>query len=517
MSSASPDADRGARHLDLAARRSDVGLEAEQAVLGVLMADGGALQRVNGLRADDFGRPDHVRIYTAIRDSLDDVGSADCVTVAERLRRNGATDELIGYCAAVSQSTPSSARIEHYAQLVREHAQRRELAALGAELATRAAAPGSDLDTLRREFTASIAAIRTPRERLACLDWRELATQAPPDRRWAIRGWIGFGHVSLLAGPGGIGKTLIAQQLASALALGRRFIDEVPGPLKSLLWCCEDDVDELWRRQVAIARWLDAPLESFAGTLHIQARHGLENALCGVELGRLLFSPLLHELREQAGDLGAELVVLDNVAQIYGANESDRHQVTAFLNQLVGALPGRAILLLAHPARSLGSEFSGSGAWEAVARTRLYLGDKLPDQKSGDDDPTSTDVRYLARRKANYSARDWRRFRYSDGVLLPDAIEDQGGIVGHLREQAAERTVIEGLKRLQAMGLNATDGSTSPRFLPRLLLDYKLAEGRTKRELADAMRGLMVAGKLRRAKVGTGSDRHPVYGLESSE
>ena len=40
-------------------------------------------------------------------------------------------------------------------------------------------------------------------------------------------------------------------------------------------------------------------------------------------------------------------------------------------------------------------------------------------------------MRYLARRKTNYTAKDWRRFTYQDGILVPDAVEVTGGIVGH--------------------------------------------------------------------------------------
>jgi hypothetical protein len=356
-----------------------------------------------------------------------------------------------------------------------------------------------------------------PPEKRKPLDWPLLAGQEPPVRRWAQKGWFGFGHTTLLVGAGGIGKTLLSQQLGSCLALGRVFVDETPGPLKVLMWACEDDHDELWRRQIAIAKWQDCGLEAFAENLVIVPRHGLENALVGMDFGKVTFSPLLEELKEQAADLGADVVILDNVAQLYGANENDRHSVTVFLNALAGALPGRAILLLAHPARSAGSEFSGSSAWENTARTRLYLGAKLPGEKQDGDEATSDDVRYLARRKSNYSNRDWRKFNYRDGVLVPEAAEITGGIVGHLKTQAAERLVLKAIERLAEMGVTATDGTTSPRFLPRAMKDYNLSGDFSRRELADAMRKLMLAGKVVRTKVGERDNRNPVYGLKVVE
>jgi hypothetical protein len=329
-----------------------------------------------------------------------------------------------------------------------------------------------------------------------------------------MQGWFGFGHTTLLVGPGGIGKTLFSQQLGSCLALGCEFVASVPEPLKVLMWACEDDHDELWRRQVSISAWLGTGLEAFTENLVIVPRHGLENALVSTEFGKLTFAPLLAELGEQAADLDAEVVVLDNVAQLYGGNENDRHAVTAFLNALAGVLPGRAIMLLAHPARSAGSEFSGSSAWENTARTRLYLGAKLPGEKADVDEAPNDDVRYLARRKSNYSTKDWRKFNYRDGVLVPEAVEAAGGIVGHLKGQAAERAVLKALERLAAMGVTATDGTTSPRYLPKAMTEYKLAESFSKRELAEAMRSLMLEGRLQRAKVGMTNSRNPVYGLQ---
>ncbi len=368
-------------------------------------------------------------------------------------------------------------------------------------------------DTTKHRPTQLRPVVATPRADPASLDWPALATQEPPERRWAIRGWLGFGHVTLLVGSGGIGKTLIAQQMASCLALGKPFIGDVPGPLKCLMWACEDDHDELWRRQVALARWCDTGLEAFAERLVIVPRHGLDNTLVSTEFGKLSYSTLLPQLGEQAADLDAEVVILDNVGQLYGGGENDRHSVTAFLNALSGALPGRALLLLAHPSRSSGSEFSGSSAWENVARTRLYLGATLPGEKPTDETEPQDNVRYLSRRKANYSPKDWRRLNYAEGALTPETSEAQGGVVGLIRATNAERAILGGLQALAERSLFATDGATSPRFLPKVLGEYKLAQGHSKHELADAMRRLIMNGRIARAEVGKTEKRNPVYGL----
>jgi hypothetical protein len=183
------------------------------------------------------------------------------------------------------------------------------------------------------------------------------------------------------------------------------------------------------------------------------------------------------------------------------------------MNALAGALRGLAVLLLAHPSRSAGSEFSGSSAWENVARTRLYLGATLPGEKPDADTAPADNVRYLSRRKANYSAKDWRRMTYADGALTPDAQETEGGIVGQIRERKAERLILESIQKLATMGVHGTDGSRSSNFLPSLILEYHLDEGTPRRELTSAMRALMVSGQIKRESIGKRPNRSPITGL----
>lgn len=348
---------------------------------------------------------------------------------------------------------------------------------------------------------------------LAPLNWQALVSQEPPLRRWAIKGWLGYGHATLLVGSGGIGKTLLAQQAGSALAIAEKFIDEIPQATRVLMWACEDDHDELWRRQVCIARHFKRGLEEFSN-FTLVPRAGQDNALMSSEYGKPMFTGLERYLAEQVNDYRADVVILDNVAQLYAAGENTRHDVTKFLNQLPGILGGeRALLLLAHPSRAQGSEFSGSGAWENVARTRLYLGWKLPDDKNAAAQGDEADqYRYLARRKANYSERDWRRFTYLDGTLHSDPIE-ASGVLQSIKAGRAERLVIAGLQKLIGMGIHATEGTRSANFLPTLLAEYKFDDGVPSRELTAAMRSLMTSGRLKLAKVGVRQNRTVIMGL----
>lgn len=349
------------------------------------------------------------------------------------------------------------------------------------------------------------------------LDFATLVSREPPDREWAIDHWLGMDHVTLLAGSGGLGKTRLAQQLGSALALGQSFIDRVERPRTVLMWATEDDDAELWRRQVAIARDMNVSLDAFADRLIVHSYEGRDCVLGRSESGQLVVTSMLEELRSQVFDYEADVVILDNVSTMFEGKEIERQQVTRFVRSIRAATRERraAVLLLGHTARASGSEYAGSAAWENAVRSRWWLTDTQPDRAAEREEASTDGVVYLAKRKANYSARDVREMRFEEGVFrFTAAPEEAGGMFVHIRQTRAKRVVLEALRKLVALGQMPSDGSNSPSFLPKLALEYKLGEGHTKRDLADAMRALMVDGTLRREQVGVyPSNRSPRFGL----
>lgn len=349
------------------------------------------------------------------------------------------------------------------------------------------------------------------------LQWTELSTRIPPEREWAIDHWLGMGHVTLLSGAGGLGKTSIAQAMGSCISLQRDYLDNVGTKRRVLMWACEDDETELWRRQIAIAHSIQEPLESFQDEFVLQSYDGEDVELCCLRDGAIAISPMLKVLSEQIGDYGARVVILDNIARLYGCSENDRHQVTSFIAMLTNAArsTGAAVLLLGHPAKATGSEYSGSTAWEGAARARLYLGRNLPDQEqAAEQDPKEDDgVRYLCRRKANYTTRDYRLVRYINGVMIPD--EPVRAVTARPTEYAQD-LVIRAVMSLERMGKYGNASTASPEYLPKLAAAYSLSDGVSKSQFASAMRALELAGKLRVEVTGQYPNRTPKKGFKVS-
>lgn len=350
------------------------------------------------------------------------------------------------------------------------------------------------------------------------LNWTELTDRTPPARHWALEGWLGMGHATLCAGGAGTGKSLLAQTIATSCALGKAYLCDEGAPQVSLGWFGEDDRDELWRRQTAINSYFEIQMPELDKHLWVESFDGRDMLLAEPSAefrGRLLATPLLEELRAQVGDYRATVVVLDTVARIFGGNENDRVQVTQFLHCLVGAMPHPvALLLLAHPSRGIGAEFSGSSAWEGSVRSRWYFGRNLPDAKDDDDAPTADSVRYLARRKVNYSSRDWIALDYDieHHVLVPQAAQSKGD--QWYRESRARDVVMRGLRELISRNVgHPTGANTSPRYLPKMLGAHSLSEGVPASELKAALNRLMADRRLVQKEVGVDNARRPISGL----
>lgn len=111
-------------------------IEAEQSILGALMLDNDAIDRVDGLAREHFYRADHAAIFGVICELIAGGQPADVVTVYERFAAKGDAEHIGGlaYLSALAQATPSSANVGRYAAVVRDKAVKRQLLTLAADV-----------------------------------------------------------------------------------------------------------------------------------------------------------------------------------------------------------------------------------------------------------------------------------------------------------------------------------------------------------------------------------------------
>ncbi|MBC6960986.1 MAG: replicative DNA helicase [Lautropia sp.] len=135
-------------------------IEAEQAVLGGLLLDNTAFDRVaDVVREEDFYRHDHRLIWRQISRLIERAQPADVVTVYEALQTAGKAEEAGGlaYLNSLAQETPSAANIRRYGEIVRDRSILRKLISTSDEISTSALNPqGKDTRQLLDEAESKV-------------------------------------------------------------------------------------------------------------------------------------------------------------------------------------------------------------------------------------------------------------------------------------------------------------------------------------------------------------------------
>jgi replicative DNA helicase len=147
---------------DILRRIPPQSLEAEESVLGGILLDNTALDRVlEFVRADDFYREAHRRVFRAMLALGERNEPVDLVTLAETLRQRGELQDVGGaaYLAELAERVPTAANVHHYARIVREKAILRSLISTATEIATKGYEDSRDVKDLLDRAEQSIFAI----------------------------------------------------------------------------------------------------------------------------------------------------------------------------------------------------------------------------------------------------------------------------------------------------------------------------------------------------------------------
>ncbi len=113
-------------------------IEAEQSVLGGLMLDNEAWDRVaERVVGQDFYTRTHKLIFEAMERLVELGQPIDLITISEALEKNNELENVGGfaYLGEIAKNTPSAANISAYAEIVRERAVVREMIGVANEIA----------------------------------------------------------------------------------------------------------------------------------------------------------------------------------------------------------------------------------------------------------------------------------------------------------------------------------------------------------------------------------------------
>ena len=123
--------------------------EAEQALLGAMLLSTGVVEgALAKVKAEDFYRPSHQKIYSAMNDLNSRSIPVDHLSVADKLEALGELEAVGGkpYLIEISGAVPTTANWETYAEIVKRLSMLRQLIAAGTDIVAMGYDAPDDLD-----------------------------------------------------------------------------------------------------------------------------------------------------------------------------------------------------------------------------------------------------------------------------------------------------------------------------------------------------------------------------------
>lgn len=248
-------------------------LDAERSVLGALLIDNTAINTVaEFLKEEHFYRREHQVLYGACLSLFEKQQPIDVVTLKNQLQHDGNLKTVGGaaYLSELINSVPTSAYVEHYAVIVKDHFTKRRLIELGNKTAASALDDKGDIKKLLDSAESEIFALAQQHSHRDFIELKEILASSferleefmknggnlrgvptsYPELDNKLAGLQESNLVVLAARPG-VGKTTFALNIALNVAVKSK----MPVGFFSLEMSKEELVDRLLVGQADIDAW----------------------------------------------------------------------------------------------------------------------------------------------------------------------------------------------------------------------------------------------------------------------
>jgi len=317
-------------------------IDAEQSVLGALLMDNDAFDRIPDLATEHFYRGDHRAIFAEISQQVGRGARVDAVTIAERI--GDRVVDCLPYLIQLHANVGSAKTVEHHAKIVREKALKRSLAALGMEIhemsqSIQESAVCADLAASRLDEIMSVSATREPRrmdstlnEYLTLLQDRMDGKIKPISTGYShldemLDGGLERGTLTVIAGRPGTGKT------AAGLGISRNVAES---GMSALFLSMEMSINQVNDRNIAaLARvpmaWLRKPSETaldeyrWSAISHAVAKSRQMPLYIDDQTG-LSLSEIRAKARKVKRVEGLDVLCIDQLSFITGAKSDKLHE-----------------------------------------------------------------------------------------------------------------------------------------------------------------------------------------------
>jgi hypothetical protein len=230
----------------------------------------------------------------------------------------------------------------------------------------------------------------------------------------------------------------------------------------------EDEEGEIIRRVKPIVEHYGASFADVARDLHIFSLAGADPLLAVADRsGRIVGTALYAELMALVRAVQPICTIIDNVADVFGANEIERSHVRQFIALMRQcAIAGNGyVIMSSHPSLTgLASKtgLSGSTQWHNSVRARAWMHGGGEANNGEASDP---DLRVLEFLKSNYSAlAETITLRWQDGLYVP--VSRQGFLDEAAARAGANEMFLGLLDRFTRTGENVSNKPSANNYAP---------------------------------------------------